>query len=131
MPIESLAIVLMLGVEAFRPFRDLRDMLHAGMLGQASAEAILAFLARRPAVVATAAPDGKTRTPNLSFQDVAFTYPEGSGPALDGLTFHVDAGQRIAVVGPSGAGKSTILRLVLRFHDTGRGTIPRIQLASA
>ena len=123
MSLEALTIVLMLGVEAFRPFRDLRDMLHAGMLGQASAEAILAFLARRPAVVATAAPDGKTRAPSLSFQDVAFTYPEGSAPALDGLTFHVDAGQRIAVVGPSGAGKSTILRLVLRFHDTGRGTI--------
>ena len=123
MSLEALTIVLMLGVEVFRPFRDLRDMLHNGMLGQASAEAILAFLARKPAVVATAAKDGQKRTPSLSFQDVAFTYPEGSAPALDGLTFNVDAGQRIAVVGPSGAGKSTILRLMLRFHDTGRGII--------
>ena len=123
MPIESLAIVLMLGVEAFRPFRDLRDMLHAGMLGQASAEAILGFFARTPAVVEKAAADGVVRRPSVVFEDVAFAYPEGSRAALDGLTFRVEAGQRIAVVGPSGAGKSTILRLLLRFHDTQRGTV--------
>ncbi len=89
MPIESLAIVLMLGVEAFRPFRDLRDMLHAGMLGQASAEAILGFFARTPAVVEKAAADGVVRRPSVVFEDVAFAYPEGSRAALDGLTFRV------------------------------------------
>ncbi|MSP49014.1 MAG: ABC transporter ATP-binding protein [Alphaproteobacteria bacterium] len=123
MSLEALAVVLMLGVECFRPFRDLRDMLHVGMLGQASAEAILSFLARTPAVMAMAAPDGKVRAPSVAFEDIAFTYPEGAQPALDGLTFRVDAGQRIAVVGPSGAGKSTILRLLLRFHDARRGIV--------
>ena len=123
MTLEALAIVLMLGVEVFRPFRDLRDMLHSGMLGQAAAEAILGFLARTPLVIERVRAEAKVREPSLAFEDVAFIYPEGSEPALDGLSFRVGAGQRIAVVGPSGAGKSTIFRLLLRFHDVQRGTI--------
>ena len=123
MPLESLAIVLMLGVEAFRPFRDLRDMLHAGMLGQAAAEAILGFMARTPAVIENAKPGVAVREPSLAFEDIAFAYPEGTRPALDGLSFRVEAGSRVAVVGPSGAGKSTIMRLLLRFHDAERGIV--------
>jgi ATP-binding cassette subfamily B protein len=123
MSLAALTIVLLLGVEAFRPFRDLRDMLHNGMLGQAAAEAILGFLARRPVVVDSVATTGVALAPSLGFDSVAFTYPEGARPALDGLSFEVAAGERVAVVGPSGAGKSTIMRLLLRFHDPVAGSI--------
>jgi ATP-binding cassette subfamily B protein len=59
----------------------------------------------------------------LAFEDVGFTY--ASRPdrkVLEGATFEVDAGQRVALVGPSGAGKSTALSLILGFHrpDVGR-----------
>jgi ATP-binding cassette, subfamily B, bacterial len=42
---------------------------------------------------------------------------------VDGISFAVKAGERVAIVGPSGAGKSTLFHLLLRFYDPNRGTI--------
>ena len=59
---------------------------------------------------------------DLSFNDVVFTYPDGT-PALKGLTFDIAAGETVAFVGPSGAGKSTIFNLVLRLYDIDQGAV--------
>lgn len=58
----------------------------------------------------------------IGFQDVTFTYPDGT-PALKGLSFDVDAGETIAFVGPSGAGKSTIFNILLRLYDIEGGSV--------
>ena len=42
---------------------------------------------------------------------------------LDGVSFKVRRGEKVAIVGPSGAGKSTIFSLILRFYDPSSGTI--------
>lgn len=42
---------------------------------------------------------------------------------LDGVSFRVPRGGRLALVGPSGAGKSTILALIERFYDPDAGSI--------
>ncbi len=48
----------------------------------------------------------------ISAEDVTFTYPGGSSPALDHVSFSVPAGTMLGVVGRSGSGKSTIARLL-------------------
>ncbi|HEY7437614.1 MAG TPA: ABC transporter ATP-binding protein [Methylomirabilota bacterium] len=125
MELTALVVVLMLGVEIFRPLRELRVVLHQGMLGLSAAQSILALLALKPSVTDTANNNRHSLQPALTFEDVTFSYPGGRRPALERLSFSVAAGERVGVVGASGAGKSTISRLLLRFADptTGRVTV--------
>ncbi len=57
----------------------------------------------------------------ISFNDVTFFYSDK--PALNNVSFSIEAGQSVSIVGPSGSGKSTILKLLLRFHDPSEGSI--------
>ncbi len=59
----------------------------------------------------------------ISFNGVTFFYESQSDkPALNNVSFSIEAGQAVSIVGPSGSGKSTILKL-LRFHDPNKGSI--------
>jgi len=54
--------------------------------------------------------------------------PAAPGPetrllALDGVSFRVGGGKKLALVGATGSGKSTILRLIFRFYDPHSGAI--------
>ena len=66
---------------------------------------------------------GSEVAPLLSFADVALTYPDATGPALDGFSLTVTAGEKVALTGPSGAGKSSLLALALRARDPDRGRV--------
>jgi ATP-binding cassette subfamily B protein len=59
----------------------------------------------------------------VAFDDVTFTYPGASRPALRSLSFQVEPGQLVALVGPSGAGKTTATYLAARFYDPDSGSI--------
>ena len=59
----------------------------------------------------------------VRFNDVGFTYPGRSVPALTRVSFEVPAGATVALVGPSGAGKTTVANLLLRFWDPASGSI--------
>jgi ATP-binding cassette subfamily C protein CydCD len=125
MSIEALLIVLMAGTEIFRPLRDLRTVLHAGMNGQSAANGINALL-DTPVTAPAAPPHPESLSglmPDIVFDDVGFAYPGGRRPAHTGLSFIVAAGERVGVVGPSGSGKSSIVRLLLRLHDPQTGAV--------
>jgi ATP-binding cassette subfamily C protein CydCD len=124
MSLAVLLMVLMLGVEVYRPLRDMRSLMHNGMLAQASAQTIFQLLDARPIVTekSTATP-ADTLSPTVSFEEVSFAYPGGRRAAHEGLSFTVNAGERVGFVGPSGVGKSSIVRLLLRFYDPDNGTV--------
>jgi ATP-binding cassette subfamily C protein CydCD len=124
MAMAGLLMILLLGVELFRPMRELRSVLHQGMVGMAAAKGILGILADAP-LVADALPSARTAplVPSIAFENVRFRYPGTARIVHQGLDFAVAAGERIGVVGASGGGKSSIVRLLLRFYDPEQGTV--------
>ncbi|MFW6135691.1 MAG: ABC transporter ATP-binding protein [Chloroflexota bacterium] len=71
----------------------------------------------RPGAVALDGVEGA-----VTFEDVSFAYADGR-PVLQDVSFHAEAGQRIALMGPTGSGKSTITKLIPRFYDPTAGCI--------
>ncbi|MBE9466254.1 ABC transporter ATP-binding protein [Dyadobacter subterraneus] len=60
----------------------------------------------------------------IEYRDVHFSYPSRADlPVLKGISLHVKAGEKIALVGYSGAGKSTIIQLLMRFYKHQSGQI--------
>jgi ATP-binding cassette subfamily B protein len=99
-----------------------------GEVAQASgaAERLFEILAIRPAIVRPAHPLALPLPPRgeVAFDDVHFSYPtRATVSALNGVTFAVRPGEKVAIVGPSGAGKSTIFHLLLRFYDPSAGRV--------
>jgi ATP-binding cassette, subfamily B, bacterial len=107
-----------------------------GEVAQASgaAERLFELLAIEPAIVRPARPL-PLPTPSrgeVAFADVRFSYPTRSQvTALNGVSFRVRQGEKLAIVGPSGAGKSTIFHLLLRYYDPtgGRVTYDGVRLS--
>ena len=61
---------------------------------------------------------------SITFKDVHFSYPSNPDrKILNGLSLHVPAGKKVAIVGSSGSGKSTIYRLLYRFYDADSGQV--------
>src|SRR5438128_2289391 len=97
MELSVLLVILMLGVEVFRPLRELRILLHQGMMGLSAAQGIFAILDAQPAVrdaapsalsapPAVAAPPavGRRRlAPTVEFDRATFAYPGGRHPAQE------------------------------------------------
>ncbi len=123
MSLAALLIVLMAGTEIFRPLRDLRGILHQGLLGQSAAAGIHALLDATPSLPTGGTASPAALAPTIAFEDVRFAYPGTRRPAHEGLSFAVAAGERVGVVGASGAGKSSIVRLLLREHAGQSGVI--------
>ncbi len=59
---------------------------------------------------------------DISFNDISFAYHK-KRPIIKGLSFKVNAGEKVAVVGTSGSGKSTLVKLLFRFYDVDSGSI--------
>lgn len=99
-----------------------------GELSQASgaAERLFEILNVRPAIVAPPRPTAlpEPARGEVGFADVRFSYPtRPTSLVLDGVSFDVRRGERVAIVGPSGAGKSTIFHLILRSYDPTSGVV--------
>lgn len=116
--------VLLLAPEYYLPLRLLGTHFHAGMAGSAAAEQIALVLSLPlPGRTTGGRPFACQSGIGLEFQAVQYAYDRGDRPALNGLSFSVAAGERIALVGASGAGKSTVASLLLRFMDPQQGRI--------
>uniref|UniRef100_A0A1I7XKT7 ABC transmembrane type-1 domain-containing protein n=1 Tax=Heterorhabditis bacteriophora TaxID=37862 RepID=A0A1I7XKT7_HETBA len=63
-------------------------------------------------------PGPKYRRQSMKFMEV-----------LKGISFHVAAGEKLAIVGSSGSGKSTLTALLLRFYDPNSGSLACLSIS--
>jgi ATP-binding cassette, subfamily B, bacterial PglK len=93
------------------------------------AAALENFLADMPEGIAHVGPRIRRRAEPLvpqrsvSLERVVYRYPEGDGPALDGLTLRIGAGEVVGIAGASGAGKSTLVDILLGMLTPQTGSL--------
>ncbi len=112
---------------ALQPVRNLTQLWATASSGISAADRLFAVIDQRPSI--TDRPGAKTlaiapapKGGAIAFEDVRFSYG-AEQPSVNGVSFAVAAGAKVALVGPSGAGKSTIFALLLRFYEIASGRI--------
>ena len=89
----------------------------------AGAKRVRAMFALLPETVD--APDGieaEQIKGELTFENVAFAYPDGTN-VLHDIDFSAKPGEMVALVGLTGAGKTTLVSLIPRFYDATTGRV--------
>jgi len=59
----------------------------------------------------------------IIFENVSFVYPDTGIKAINDVSFHLKAGEKLAIIGRTGSGKTTVADLLLRMYDTTEGRI--------
>lgn len=148
---ERAMFLLLLAPEFYGPLRLLGAQFHAGQQGAAAAEDLFALLNTTDFNGVTNTQnniytnthtntDTKINTntdintdttdtyiapetaPAVILSKVCYTYDDRL-PALNGLSFSITQGEKVALIGKSGAGKSTVIHLLMRFITPDQGTI--------
>ena len=68
----------------------------------------------------------------VAFEDVTFSYPDATEPAVEHVSFVTGPGKTTAIIGPTGSGKSTVVQLIPRLFDatSGRVTVDGVDVRS-
>jgi len=66
--------------------------------------------------------DSSASKASITFDKITFAYNQ-KRPIIKGISFSINAGDKVAVVGQSGSGKSTLVKLLFRFYDVDSGAI--------
>jgi len=114
--------ILLLAPEVYLPLRRVGTEFHAAKQGIEAARTVFEVL-DRPDPDAGTRPPPDLRTATIVFEQVSFTYPGRTKPALAGVSFAIEPGRRTALVGSSGSGKSTVAAHLLGFATPSAGVI--------
>lgn len=107
----------------YHPIRDLSEKYNILQSAMASSERIFGLLDTLPSIPP---PERRTKLNTLrgeiEFRSVHFAYNDEE-PVLEGVSFKIQPGERVAFVGATGAGKTSIISLLCRFYEYQKGEI--------
>jgi len=105
-----------------KPIKSITQVNNEIQKGIAASKSIFTMLDKNVAKDEGTLESGRVQG-NIELNNVLFTYPSAEKPALNNVSFNLNAGQTFALVGRSGSGKSTIANLLTRFYDIDSGVI--------
>jgi subfamily B ATP-binding cassette protein MsbA len=106
----------------FQPMKRLTGVNQSLQRGLAASENVFRLIDEQPEVDSGTHDLGRAKG-RIDFRDVNLTYPGGTRPALERVSFTIQAGETVALVGASGAGKTTLANLLPRFYSPDSGQI--------
>lgn len=106
----------------FEPINDLAEKYTTIQSALVSTDRIYEILDEKETEDPEAGSHGGAVHGTVEFKDVWFAYNDEDW-VLKGISFKVEAGQKIAFVGHTGVGKSTIINLISRYYDIQKGQI--------
>lgn len=106
----------------FRPLNQIANKFNTLQMGMVAADRVFKVLDTTSNIDDSGKIEAHHFKGDITFKDVQFAYIKDE-EVLKGVSFHVEAGETVAIVGATGAGKSTIINLLNRFYDINLGTI--------
>jgi ATP-binding cassette, subfamily B, multidrug efflux pump len=110
--------------QIFRPLRVIADKFNVLQMGMIAAERVFKVLDNDDFVSPSAESkyDPKTVNGEIEFKNVSFAYQD-ENYVLKDISFHVKAGETVALVGHTGSGKTSIISLLNRLYHIQKGEI--------
>ena len=108
---------------AYQPVRSLAGINIGIQEGIAAANRIYQIIDQKNEIYHDQkAPSLKLKNATIDFNNVSFSYPDGT-QALKNLSTKIEGGTKVGLVGVSGSGKTTFLNLIPRFFHLKNGSI--------
>ena len=124
MSVGALIACVMLGSRAIAPIGQIANLMsrfHAAQSAMKTIDNIMAKPVERPLDARFLhRPDLKGK---ITFKGVTFSYPDSQRKSLEGVSFSLEAGEKVGIIGRIGSGKSTIARMVMGLYDPQDGTM--------
>lgn len=121
--IGTIALYTRFSKEFSRPINEITNQFNVIQAGIAGAERCFQIIDEKVEFPGNAGkPELTDVKGHVEIKQVYFGYEEGK-PILKNINIEAKPGEMIAIVGPTGAGKTTIINLLTRFYDVGKGEI--------
>lgn len=120
--IGKISVFLSYASQYAKPFNEISGVVTELQNAMASIRHVFALLDEKEEV-----PDSEdayvlSDASAVSLDSVYFSYVPDK-PLIENVSLDVKKGERIAIVGPTGCGKTTLINLLMRFYDVGKGSI--------